>query len=577
MPIPENIVLPGSEKTAWNTGSRFVSCAAKPASLERSTDKGDSMINLNDISKGFGATTLFEKVNMTFSPGRRYGLTGPNGAGKSTFMRILTGEEPADSGRISLPEKVGILRQDQHAYDAFTMMDTVIQGNARLWKVNVEKEEIYAKGDAITDADGERLAELEMIVAEEDGYMAEVEAAELLAGLGVKEGLHYSLMSDLPAAIKVRGLLAQSLFGSPQVLLLDEPTNHLDLDCIDWLKRFLSRYAGSLILISHDRHFLNAVCTHIADIDYETIIPYPGNYDDMVEAKMAVRGRVEADHDQRLEKIEQLNGFIQRFRAGSRASQVKSRERQVTKLTPTELKRSNIQKPFIRFKVANQPGKDVLRIEDVSLAFPKRGEHEPALTLLKNANLHVGRQERIAVIGPSGSGKTAMLNLMAGKLKPNSGEITMGHNVDFGFYAQDNFGAIEPGSSLLEWLHNKKPQESQEVVRGFLGQMLFGKEESFKKTDHLSGGERARLLFSELMLLQHNLLFLDEPTNHLDLESISALGEGLEAFQGTCLVATHNQDLISAFATRIWAMTSKGFIDYDGDYAGFRAKYGTLR
>ncbi|MDE0881684.1 MAG: ATP-binding cassette domain-containing protein [Myxococcota bacterium] len=535
------------------------------------------MINLNDISKGFGATTLFEKVNMTFSPGRRYGLTGPNGAGKSTFMRILTGEEPADSGRISLPEKVGILRQDQHAYDAFTVMDTVIQGNDRLWKVNVEKEEIYAKGDAITDADGERLAELEMIVAEEDGYMAEVEAADLLAGLGVKEVLHYSLMSDLSAAIKVRALLAQSLFGSPQVLLLDEPTNHLDLDCIDWLKRFLVRYAGSLIVISHDRHFLNAVCTHIADIDYETIIPYPGNYDDMVEAKMAVRGRVEADHDQRLDKIEQLNGFIQRFRAGSRASQVKSRERQVTKLTPTELKRSNIQKPFIRFKVVNQPGKDVLRVEGVSLAFPKRGEHEPALTLLKNANLHIGRQERIAVIGPSGSGKTAMLNLIAGKLKADSGSIDMGHNVNFGFYAQDNFGAIKPGSSLLEWLHNKKPEESQEVVRGYLGQMLFGKEECFKKTDHLSGGERARLLFSELMLLQHNLLFLDEPTNHLDLESISALGEALEAFQGTCLVATHNQDLISAFATRIWAMTSKGFIDYHGDYAGFRGKYGTLR
>ena len=535
------------------------------------------MINLTDVSKGFGATTLFEKVNMTFSPGRRYGLTGPNGAGKSTFMRILTGEESADSGRIGLPDKVGILRQDQHAFDAFTVMDTVIQGNARLWTVNQEKEVLYAKGEALTEADGERLAELEMVVAEEDGYMAEVHAGELLAGLGMGDQLHYSMMSDLPASMKVRALLAQALFGDPQVLLLDEPTNHLDLDCIDWLKRFLCRYQGSLIVISHDRHFLNEVCTHIADIDYETIIPYPGNYDDMVEAKMAVRGRVEADHEQRLEKISQLNDFIQRFRAGSRASQVKSRERQVSKLTPTELKKSNIQKPFIRFKVEQQPGKDVVRIEEASLAFPERGPHEPAVTVLKQASLHIGRDERIAVVGPSGSGKTALLNLVAGRLAPDQGTVTHGHNVASGFYAQDTFGAIEPGSSLLDWLHNKRPAESQEVVRGYLGQMLFGREECFKKTDHLSGGERARLLFSELMLLQHNLLFLDEPTNHLDLESISALGEGLAAFKGTCLVATHNQDLISAFATRIWALTSKGLIDYPGDYESFRAKYGTLR
>jgi ATPase subunit of ABC transporter with duplicated ATPase domains len=297
----------------------------------------------------------------------------------------------------------------------------------------------------------------------------------------------------------------------------------------------------------------------------------------MIEAKMAVRGRVETDQAQRLDKIEQLNDFIQRFRAGSRASQVKSRERQVTKLTPTELKKSNIQKPFIRFKVERQPGKDVVRIEEAGLAFAKRGPHEPAITILKDANLHIGRNERIAVVGASGSGKTALLNLVAGKLKPDAGDITLGHNVDFGFYAQDNFGAIDKGYSLLDWLHEKRPQESQEIVRGCLGQMLFGREECFKKTDHLSGGERARLLFSELILLQHNLLFLDEPTNHLDLESISALGEGLAAFKGSCLVATHNQDLISAFATRIWALTSKGLIDYQGDYDGFRAKYGSLR
>jgi ATPase subunit of ABC transporter with duplicated ATPase domains len=535
------------------------------------------MITLTDLSKSYGSDTLFERVNIALSPGRRYGLTGPNGAGKSTLMRILSADEEQDSGTISLPQRIGILRQDQYAFDAFTVMDSVLQGNAKLWAVNQEKEMIYAKGEAITDADGERLAELEMVVAEEDGYMAEVAAGQLLGGLGIGEDLHYAMMSDLPSSLKVRVLLAQALFGNPGALLLDEPTNHLDLDSIEWLETFLLKYDGILVVISHDRHFLNAVCTDTADIDYETIILYPGAYDDMVEAKMAVRARAESENSVREAKIANLQEFIQRFRAGSRASQVKSREKQVERLSPNELRKSNIQRPYIRFEFENHTGKDVIRVEEASLAFAKKGPHEPAVTVCRNWTAHFGRQERVAIIGSSGSGKSALLHMLASQLAPNSGTVTPGHNVNPGFYAQDNFGVIEPGHDLLNWLHDKRPNESQQQVRGFLGRMLFSADDAFKKTDHLSGGERARLLFSELMLMQHNTLFFDEPTNHLDLEAILALGQGLGAYKGTCFVVTHDHALIDAFATRILALSPDGLIDHTGSYDEFHAAHGQLR
>ena len=415
------------------------------------------MITLNNLSKGFGARMLFEEVDIVFTPGNRYGLTGPNGAGKSTFMRILAGDVEPDSGQIILPDRMGILRQDQYAFDEYTVMDTVIQGNGRLWKAMEEKEVIYAKGDAIDSDDDIRLGELEMIVAEEDGYMADTNIEILLQGLNVPNELHYSPMKGLPASVKVRVLLAQALFGDPEALLLDEPTNQLDLDSIEWLQEFLVEYTGTLVVISHDKHFLNSVVTHIADIDYKTIIMYPGNYDEMVEAKLAVRARAESEVSAKRAKIEKLNEFIQRFRSGSRASQVKSRQRQVDKLSVAELKRSNIQRPFIRFEVENQSGKDVLRIENANLGFEEKGPHEPALKVCDDFTAYITRGERIAIIGPSGCGKSALLHMLAGKLAADSGDIRMGHNVDFGFYQQDNMGALEPGHEILDWLHGKRP------------------------------------------------------------------------------------------------------------------------
>ncbi|MEC7750681.1 MAG: ATP-binding cassette domain-containing protein [Myxococcota bacterium] len=532
------------------------------------------MINLSNLSKAYGATTLFDDVNISFNPGKRYGLTGPNGAGKSTLMRILCGAEVQDSGQLSIPDRLGILRQDQNAFDAFNVMDTVLQGNQRLFQANQEKEALYAKGELLTDADGERLGELEMIVAEEDGYTADSDAAQLLLGLGVPSTLHYQAMDQLPSAKKVRVLLAQALFGTPDALLLDEPTNHLDMDSIKWLEKFLLQYQGTLVVISHDRHFLNSVCTHTADIDYETIILYPGNYDLMVEAKLANRGREETDAAQRQAQIKRLNEFIQRFRAGSRSSQVKSRERQVAKLTPQELKKSNIARPFIRFKFEQGSGRDVFRLENATLTRPPSHPGEAERVVLKKEDLHVGRGERIAIIGPSGSGKTRLLELLADKVKPETGRLVPGHNVHLGLYDTEKFNTIEPGKNLLGWLHDKKPTADEESVRGFLGRMLFSKDDALKSTENLSGGERARLLFSELMLLEYNTLLFDEPTNHLDLEAISAFGDGLADFRGTCAVVTHDQDLIDRFATRIWAFEDGQFVDFLGNWQEYLRRQG---
>lgn len=532
------------------------------------------MINLTNLSKAFGATTLFDSVNIAFTPGRRYGLTGPNGSGKSTLMRILCGDEVQDHGQLSVPDRLGILRQDQNAFDAYTVMDTVLQGNNKLWQANQEKEALYAKGDLLTDADGERLGDLEMIVAEEDGYTADGDAAQLLLGLGVPSTLHYQPMDQLPSAKKVRVLLAQALFGNPDALLLDEPTNHLDLASIKWLEKFLMSFQGTLVVVSHDRHFLNSVCTHTADIDYETIILYPGNYDLMVEAKLANRDREEGDAAQRKAQIAKLNEFIQRFRAGSRSSQVKSRERQVAKLNPADLKKSNIARPFIRFKFEQGSGRDVFRLENVSLTRPPSHPGESERLVLKKETLHVGRGERIAIIGPSGSGKTRLLELLADKVRPETGRIIPGHNLRLGTYDTEKFNTIEPGKGLLDWLHDKRPQSDEETVRGFLGRMLFSKDDAFKRTENLSGGERARLLFSELMLLEYNTLLFDEPTNHLDLEAISAFGDGLADFRGTCAVVTHDQDLIDRFATRIWAFEDGSFVDFLGTWVEYQRRLG---
>src|SRR5271156_5627163 len=516
------------------------------------------MISVSNITMRYGAKLLFEDVSVTFTTGRRYGLTGPNGAGKSTFMKVLTGEIDAQKGNVVRPKKVGVLKQDQYEFDAYRVIDTVIMGNKALWAALEEREIIYAKPE-MTDEDGSRLGELEGIVGDEDGYEAESNAAVLLQGLDIPDELHERSMSELQGGQKVRVLLAQALFGNPQALLLDEPTNSLDLDSIHWLEDFLLRYNGTVITISHDRHFLNNVCTHIADIDYETIIVYTGGYDDMVFQKTSIRTRIESQNEQREKKIAQLNDFIARFSAGTRSSQVNSRKKEVERLATSELARSNIARPFIAFKMERPSGKHVLEFEKVNKSYPQKdGKTEH---VINNFTASVTRGDKVVLIGRNGQGKTTLLKALLANA-PNldesdptaidSGTVKWGHEVSIGYFAQDHTGSITKGTTVAEWLHTFDPEATKEDIRGILGQMLFRGEEGLKKTDALSGGEAARLLFCKIMLQKPNVLVFDEPTNHLDLEAINALNQAIQKYEGTVFLVTHDEDLIEEAGTRIW-------------------------
>ncbi len=524
------------------------------------------MFSIINVSKAYGPKKLFEDVNVAFSPGRRYGLTGPNGAGKSTFMKILAGDEEADMGTISKPKKLGILRQDQFRYEDNRVLDVVIMGNHALWETMKEKDAILAKSD-ITEEDGNRLGELEMIIAEEDGYSAESEAASLLEGLGIPTESHEGPMKQLTGGLKLRVLLAQALFGKPQGLLLDEPTNNLDIDSIRWLETFLTAFEGVLITISHDRHFLNSICTHIADIDYETIIQYTGGYDDMVRQKSQVRSRIESEVDEKKKKIAQLQDFVARFHAGTRASQVQSRIKQIDKLKSDDLKRSNIARPFIRFDQAEPSGKQTLTVEDMSKSFDGQKVIKPFSPLIVKG-------EKICVIGRNGVGKSTLVKMLAGQLAPDTGKLIWGHNASVGYLPQDHHGTIRKGTTAFGWLRDVKVKLTNEEISGVMGRMLFSGEERMKPTDTLSGGETVRLLLCKLMLDQDNVLILDEPTNHLDLESISALSDGLQKFDGTVIVVTHDQELVSEVATRIWSLEGAGkpIVDFNGTFAEYTAK-----
>src|SRR6202158_5576573 len=539
------------------------------------------MISVSNVSMRYGAKVLFDEVSTGFTPGKRYGLTGPNGAGKSTFMNLLTGELEPQKGTVVRPKKLGVLSQDQFAFDKYRVLDTVIMGNKRLWAAMEERDRIYAKPE-MTDADGMKLGELEGIVGEEDGYTAESDAAILLEGLDIPDALHERKMGELQGGQKVRVLLAPALFGHPQALLLDEPTNHLDLDSIHWLQGFLNQYDGVVIVISHDRHFLNKVCTHIADIDYQTIITYTGTYDDRVVAKTQIRSQIESQNAQREKKISQLNEFIARFSAGTRSSQVQSRRKEVERLQVTELARSNIQRPYLKFEQKRPSGKHILEIEGVTKSY---GE----ANVISGFTASVLRGEKIALMGRNGSGKTTLVNALLAnsptvsesELRKTSGydgtfvdggEVIWGDEGAVGFFAQNNKALSEPGIKFLEWLHQWDPSASTEEIRGILGQMLFPRDDADKRTDILSGGEAARLLFCKLMLQKPNVLVLDEPTNHLDLESINALNISLQRYQGTVLIATHDHDLIDEVATRVWHFESDHKItDFEGSYEEYQA------
>jgi ATPase subunit of ABC transporter with duplicated ATPase domains len=539
------------------------------------------MISVSNVSMRYGAKVLFEEVSTAFTPGKRYGLTGPNGAGKTTFMRLLTGELDPQKGTVVRPRKFGVLSQDQFAFDAYRVIDTVMMGNKRLWAAMEERDRIHAKPE-LTDEDGMKLGELEGIVGEEDGYTAETDAAIPLQGLDIPDELHERKMGELQGGQKVRVLLAQALFGHPLALLLDEPTNHLDLDSIHWLQGFLNNYDGVLIVISHDRHFLNSICTHIADIDYQTIITYTGSYDDMVVAKTQIRSQVEGQNAQREKKIAQLNEFIARFSAGTRSSQVQSRRKEVERLQVTELAKSNIQRPFLKFEQKRPSGKHILELEGVTKSY---GDTE----VIRSFTASVTRGEKIALMGRNGAGKTTLLNALLAnsptipeaELRKTSGydgpfltdgKVIWGHEAAVGYFAQDHRALIEGGMTAFDWLHQWEPSAAHEEIRGLLGQMLFPREDALKRTDVLSGGEAARLLFCKLMLQKPNVLVFDEPTNHLDLESINALNIALQRYHGTVLLVTHDHDLIDEVATRIWHFEADHKLtDFKGAYEEYQA------
>jgi len=532
------------------------------------------LLTLNNISMRYGARILFDEVTTTFLSGRRYAITGPNGAGKSTLMKILTGEIEPSKGDVTRPKKMGVLRQDQFAFDAFRVVDTVIMGNAPLWEALQERDKLYEKDHTTyTDEDGMRLGELEGIVGDEGGYTAETDAAVLLDGLDIPEALHERKMGELQGGQKVRVLLAQALYGTPTVLLLDEPTNNLDLDSVHWLQDYLIRFDGCLIVISHDRHFLNEVCTHVADIDYQTVITYTGGYDDMVLAKTQIRSRIEAENAQREKKIAQLNEFIARFGAGTRSSQVTSRKKEVERLATSDLARSNIARPYIRFDVLRPSGRHPLEIKGLSKSYDD-------LKVIQNFSASLSRGEKIALIGRNGAGKTTMLKSLIRnatgfveepdrKFAIDQGEIIWGHEATVGYFAQDHTESIEHGVKVLEWLHEFDPKASQEELRGVLGQMLFSGDDALKRTEALSGGEAARIIFCRLMLQKPNFLILDEPTNHLDLESINALNIALQKYEGTVLLVTHDHDVVDEVATRIWHFDHGKVDDFKGPYSEY--------
>jgi ATPase subunit of ABC transporter with duplicated ATPase domains len=532
------------------------------------------MLYVDNVSMRFGPRVLFEDVTCSFLDGRRYAISGPNGAGKSTLMKILTGELEPTKGSITRPKKLGILRQDQFAFDQFRVTDTVIMGNAPLWQALEERDKLYAKPhDSLTDADGMRLGELEGIVGEEGGYTAEADAAILLDGLGVDSTLHERQMGELQGGQKVRVLLAQALFGNPPALLLDEPTNNLDLDSVHWLQNYLLEYEGVLIVISHDRHFLNSVCTHTADIDYETVIMYNGGYDDMVLAKTQIRSRIETDNANREKKIAQLNDFIARFSAGTRSAQATSRKKEVERLQTTVLARSNIARPYIRFDMKRASGRHPLEIKSVVKSY---GD----LKVIKPFTASITRGEKIALTGRNGTGKTTLLRSLirnasefideAEKDFPiDSGIVKWGHEVTVGYFAQDHRDSVVTDLTAIEWLWQFDPQASQEELRGLLGQMLFSGEDALKPTKALSGGEVARMIFCRLMLQKPNFLVLDEPTNHLDLESINALNIALQKYDGTVLLVTHDEDVLDEVATRIWHFKNGKIEDFKGPYADY--------
>ena len=520
------------------------------------------MISTNGVTLRYGGRTLFEDVNIKFTPGNCYGLIGANGAGKSTFLKILSGEIEPSKGDVSITpgERLAVLKQNHFEFDDFDVLKTVIMGHQRLYQIMEEKEALYSKAD-FSEADGIKISELEGEFAELNGWDAEPEAATLLNGLGIREELHEKKMRELDGNDKVRVLLAQALFGNPHILLLDEPTNHLDMASVKWLENFLMNFENTVIVVSHDRHFLNKVCTHIADIDYSKIQMYVGNYDFWYESSQLALRQAKEQNKKTEAKMKELQEFIQRFSANaSKSKQATSRKKLLENLTIEDIKPSSRKYPFIDFKPDREAGNDLLFVRNISKSID--GEK-----VLEDISITVNKGDKIALVGPNGLAKTTLFKILMGEIEPDSGDYSWGVTTSQAYFPKDNSAFFEGiDLSLVDWLRQYSKDQTETFIRGWLGRMLFSGEEALKKASVLSGGEKVRCMFSRMMLSGANVLLLDEPTNHLDLESITALNNGLINFRGTMLFVSHDHQLVQTVANRIIEITPKGLIDRQMEY-----------
>lgn len=525
------------------------------------------MLSVSRLKKQFGGRVLFEDVSLQFKDNCRYGVIGANGCGKSTFLKIIAGLEESTKGDVILDPKLklGYLRQDHFTFDEYSIIDTVLQGNHEFWKVHHEREQLYQK-ESLSEEEGTRSADLEMMYADLDGYSAEATAGELLEGLGIPSADHPESMKNLVGGFKLRVLLAQVLFGKPDVLLLDEPTNHLDIQSIAWLEKFLNQYEGTILVISHDRHFLNAVSTHIADVDYQDIRIFTGNYDQYMEAIEMVIEQERQTRERVKKEIAKLQEFVSRFSANvARAKQATSRQKQIEQLKLEKVKPSSRKSPYIRFNPQRTLGEKVISIVGAAKSYED-------LPVLKNVNLTISKTDRIAIIGPNGIGKTTLMKLIVREIEPDKGEVQYGETPEVSYFPQDPGEPFKGETPLLDWLYAQASKEvDEQEIRALLGRMLFSKEEAFKSLNVLSGGEKARAIISQMMLKKGNVLVLDEPTNHLDLESIESLNYALEIFDGPIVFVSHDRQFVQSLANRIIEIKDTKVIDYLGDFDSYLA------
>jgi ATPase subunit of ABC transporter with duplicated ATPase domains len=523
------------------------------------------VISTANITMQFGAKPLFENISVKFGDGNRYGLIGANGCGKSTFMKILDGSLAPTSGNVSITpnERIGRLHQDQFAFERFTVLDTVIMGHRELWEIKQERDRIYALPEMSED-DGMQVAELETLFAEMDGYTAESRAGEILLGAGIPEELHQGPMSEVAPGWKLRVLLAQALFSDPDILLLDEPTNNLDIDTIRWLEGVLNGRRSTMIIISHDRHFLNAVCTHMADIDYGELRVYPGNYDDFMTASTQARERLQSENAKKSAQIAELQQFVSRFSANaSKAKQATSRARQISKIKLEDIKPSSRVSPYIRFRQEKKLHRQALTLENLGHGFDEG-------PLFERASLMLEAGTRLAIIGDNGVGKSTLLRCLMGELVPTQGRVKWAENASLGYCPQDSSAEFDSDLNLFDWMSQwRRAHHDDQIVRATLGRLLFSSDDFKKQARVCSGGEKNRLLFGKLMMSDANVMLLDEPTNHLDMEAIEALNLALEHYDGTLIFVSHDREFVSSLATRVIEIKGRRLVDFQGSYEDY--------